>query len=62
LAPGKRAVFKVRVRVAARAKKGFIVNRAFADAENASAQNASVTSQVITDGKVSPAAVHGFTG
>ncbi|MDQ8046356.1 MAG: hypothetical protein REI11_17260, partial [Patulibacter sp.] len=62
LAPGKRAVFKVRVRVAARAKKGFIVNRAFADAENASTQNASVKSQVITDGKVSPAAVHGFTG
>jgi uncharacterized repeat protein (TIGR01451 family)/fimbrial isopeptide formation D2 family protein len=62
LAPGKSATYKVRVRVSARAKRGPLINRAFADAENAALQNASARVSVITDGKVSSEAVHGFTG
>ena len=62
LAPGKTATFQVRVRLSARARKGKIVNRASADADNAAQQNASATSTVVTDGKVSEGQVRGFTG
>ncbi len=62
LMPGRTAVFKVRVRLSPRARRGKIVNRASADAENAAQQNTSATAQVITDGRVSAGMVRGFTG
>ncbi|MDO9356401.1 MAG: DUF11 domain-containing protein, partial [Solirubrobacteraceae bacterium] len=62
LPPGKTATFKVKVRLSARARKGTVVSRLSADAENAALQNATATAKVITDGKVSAEVVRGFTG
>lgn len=62
LAPGAKKVFKVRVRVLARARKGSFSNKATAVADNAPRVAGIARSTVITDGKVSSAQVRGFTG
>ncbi len=62
LAPGAKKVFKVRVRVLARARRGSFSNKASAVADNAPRVASFARSTVTTDGKVSSSQVRGFTG
>lgn len=60
--PGEQKVFKFRVRVLPRARRGAFTNKITAVADNATRVAFGVRSTVTTDGKVSSSQVRGFTG